>query len=400
MNVDDLQVTEAVVHYVPTTSGESLLLTDQAIALDAQLRAYFRDKIVASLKTRGLDAVVDPSEEQHVPEAVALIIDDPARLVAASQSIAKHLDAVQSGRNSSGLVVVVKGTLGRVPSVGIVKLERERGVRFVLDEVDGRRVVDLELLRNLTLTDKTKVFKTALLTCPAGASAAAVTGRVSDDQRGRAEGLPVANFFLATFLGCQPKVKAAKATFDFVKAANTSFNEDVVSPEKRGRYQVALVAAMQSQTAEIRPRSFASENLDPVDRAPFLAQVQKAGIDPNSAFPKDLSLVKVERFKLTFNSGMVLVGDVADLQEKVDLPEGAPSGQPVQVRDQVNQLLTAADAGLACLYEHDRFHPTRQGIPDAQPHLWGGVVCGRRRDDGAWSAVDKALSRSVPLPRG
>jgi hypothetical protein len=103
---------------------------------------------------------------------------------------------------------------------------------------------------------------------------------------------------------------------------------------------VALVAAMQSQTAEIRPRSFASENLAAVDRSPFLAQVQKAGIDPNSAFPKDLSLVKVERFRLTFDSGMVLVGDVADLEQKVELPEGRASDQPVQVHDQVNRLLT------------------------------------------------------------
>jgi hypothetical protein len=97
---------------------------------------------------------------------------------------------------------------------------------------------------------------------------------------------------------------------------------------------------MQSQTAEIRPRSFASENLEPVDRAPFLAQVQKAGIDPNSAFPKDLSLVKVERFKLTFDSGMVLVGDVADLEQKVELPKGGAADQPVQVHDQVSRLLT------------------------------------------------------------
>jgi hypothetical protein len=48
----------------------------------------------------------------------------------------------------------------------------------------------------------------------------------------------------------------------------------------------------------------------------------------------------VERFKLTFNSGMVLVGDVADLEQKVELPEGHASDQPVQVHDQVNRLLT------------------------------------------------------------
>ncbi|HEX4438339.1 MAG TPA: nucleoid-associated protein [Solirubrobacteraceae bacterium] len=340
MNVAALQVNEAVVHYVPTTSTESLLLTDTAISLDQQLRTYFREKVVASLTVRGLDVVVDVNENQHVAQAVSSIVETAANLVPASQQIARHLDACQSGRNSSGLVAIISGTVDAVPIVAILKLERERGLRFVLNEVDGRQLVDLELLRDLTLTDKTKVFKTALLARPSGAGATAVYGRVSDDQRGRSEGLPVANFFLATFLGCKPKVLAAKATYAFVKAANASFNEDIVSPEKRGRYQVALVAAMQSQTAELTPRGVATENLDPVDRSPFLARVQKAGLDASSAFPKDLSLIKVERFRLTFRSGMVLVGAIADLDDKVDLPTGDGPDQPVLVHDQVNRLLT------------------------------------------------------------
>jgi hypothetical protein len=338
MDIGALHVNNAVVHYVPTTSDEDLLLTDRAVVLDAQLRGYFRDKVMGTLTTRGLDVVVDAAEQQNVPEAVAAIIDTPAQLVGASRSIASHLYTCQSARNSSGLIVVLDGTAGETPVVAIVKLERERGVRFVLSERDGRQV--LELLRNLTLTDKTKVFKTALLTSPPGGGATAVTGRVSDDQRGRTEGLPVAHFFLSTFLGCQPKVKAAKATLDFVKTANDSFNQDVTSPEKQGRYQVALVAAMQAQTAELRPRTFATENLEPVDRPAFLARMQKAGIDPNSAFPKDLSLVKVERFKLTFESGMVLVGDVADFREKVELPTATAGDQPIQVHDHVSRLLT------------------------------------------------------------
>jgi hypothetical protein len=74
------------------------------------------------------------------------------------------------------------------------------------------------------------------------------------------------------FLGCHLKVKAAKATFEFVKAANASFNDDIVSPEKLGRYRVALVAAMQSEAADIRLRSFAADNLDPVDRSPFTSR--------------------------------------------------------------------------------------------------------------------------------
>jgi hypothetical protein len=340
MEFGKLELTRAVVHYVPTSSDEQLLLTEQAITLDPQLRDYFRDKVHASLTTRGLEVVTDPAEQQHVAEAVSAIIAAPERLVEASREIAGHLYGCQSGRNSAGLIAVLEGSAGATPVVAVVKLERERGLRFVLSEVDGHQVVDLELLRNLTLTDKTRVFKTALLTCPPGEGPAATSGRVSDDQRGRAEGLPVANFFLATFLGCQPRVKAAKATLDFVRCANDSFNKQIASPEKRGRYQLALVAAIQAPTAELRPRTFAEENLEAVDRAPFLAAVQKAGLDPNSAFAKDLSLVKVEKFKLTFESGMILVGDVEDLREKVELPHDAASDQPVQVHDSVSQLLT------------------------------------------------------------
>ena len=48
--------------------------------------------------------------------------------------------------------------------MAVLKLEREQGLRFKIDtDQQGRKTVDLELLRELTLTDKTKVFKTSLL---------------------------------------------------------------------------------------------------------------------------------------------------------------------------------------------------------------------------------------------
>jgi hypothetical protein len=333
MDPQGLIVQNAVVHYVPTSDDDSLLLTNDVIKLDKQLGDYFREKIVASQK-RGLDVVIDPAGAQDVASAVASVLTGQDGLVPGSRRIATHLHRCQSGRNSPGLLAVLEGSIANKAVIGIVKLERERGVRYVLDEINGQQVVNLELLRNLTLTDKTKVFKTALLRCNSGQDAAAVTGRVSDDQRGTVEGLPVAHFFLSTFLGCQPRVKAAKATFDFVTSANDSFNTDVTSPEKRGRYQVALVAAMQSQTADIVPRTFANEHLEPLDRPAFLARVEKSGLAPDAAFPKDTSLVKIDRFKLTFDSGMVLVGDMEAFEQKVRVRDKGP----VEVDDHISQL--------------------------------------------------------------
>lgn len=340
MNLDDFQLERAAVHYVPTAADEEepeLLLTDEVIELDAGLNSYFRDKVVDRLKSKGLDVVGDPDQDQTVSTAVADALRDPRQLITASQSIARHLDFIQTRVNSSCLLAILQGATQAGACVAIVKLERERGVRFAIDIVGGRHVVDLELLRNLTLTDKTKVYKTALLTF---SDDVGVSGLVADDQRAAYEGVQVASFFLGQFLGCKPKEPAAKTTFEFVKAANDSFNQDVPSPETQGRYQVALLAVLQDNSVDIKPRTFASRHLEREDRPAFLGRMREAGIDPDRTFTKDPSLVRVDRFRMSFESGMVLVGDMNSLKERVQLPERNDAEQPVEVRDRVRNMLT------------------------------------------------------------
>lgn len=341
MDWDDFEVITAVVHYVPTERDEEHpvpLLTDEAIDLDAGLQAYFRDKIADRLKHKSLEIVPDPDPERSdvVPDGVRSVLGDPTTLVEVSKAIATHLDAIQSGVNSSGLLAFVLGSIGGVPCVAIVKLERERGIRFAIDTVDGRHVVDLELLRNLTLTDKTKVYKTAVLHSAEGTLA----GFAADDQRGSASGTPVASFFLAEFLGCKPKEPAAEITYKFVQAANASVNADVASPERQGRYQVALLAALQDNRADLCPREFAAAHLQPVDRPAFLARVSDAGIDPNVSFAKDTSLVKIEKFRMSFQSGMVLVGSREALENNVELPADDDQDAGVKLNDSIRSLLT------------------------------------------------------------
>jgi hypothetical protein len=196
-----------VLHDVPRPGDpdEALVLTDRAIDLDDQLRAYFRRKITRSLGARGLEVIADLNEDDTVRGAVADVVRDSDRLVTVSQTVAEHLYAVQTGRNSPGLLAVINGRIEGRPCLSILKLEREQGLRVHIEVEDGSPVVDVELLRDLTLTDKTKVFKTSLFRL-AGDSADTLEGRVADDQRGRDEGTGVATFFLTTFLGCKLKV--------------------------------------------------------------------------------------------------------------------------------------------------------------------------------------------------
>jgi 37-kD nucleoid-associated bacterial protein len=341
MNLDTFQITDAMVHDVPRGGHEDevLILTDAPIALDGALRAYFRKKVIKSLSLRGLEIVVDPDGAPCVRDAVAEILTDPSRLVVASRAMAEHLDAIQTGRNSAGLLTVILGEIDRRRCVSVLKLEREQGLRFHIDVDDqGRNVVDLELLRELTLTDKTKVFKTSLLMLDDGGQARSMYGRVSDDQRGREEGVGVAAFYLSTFLGCQLKTSPEKATLDFVRAAEGFFNDHVTNPEKRGQYQVALLAKMQDNTRDIRPRDFAEASLDIADRAPFAEAVRSTGLNPMVAFEKDTALVKVRGFKMTFDSGMVLVGRSDDLNQRVEIRPDDAQRPGVDINDAIKRL--------------------------------------------------------------
>lgn len=341
MNLDSFQITSAVVHDIPRggDEDETPVLTDAPIALDDPLRAYFRKKIIKSLGLRGLDVVTDPDGAACVRDGVAEMLADPSHIVEVSKRIAEHLDELQTGRNSAGLLAIVLGQIDGLPCASVLKLEREQGLRFHIDtDAQGRKTVDLELLRELTLTDKTKVFKTSLLVLDDAGQASSMHGRVSDDQRGKDDGVGVAAFYLSTFLGCRLKTSPEKVTLDFVRAAEGFFNQHVTNPEKRGRYQVALLAKMQDNTMDVRPRDFAEANLDIADRAHFSEAIRAADIDPNVAFEKDTSLVKVNGFKMTFESGMVLVGNRDDLAQRVSIrpPEATQPG--VEVNDSLKRL--------------------------------------------------------------
>jgi hypothetical protein len=238
----DFAISTVMIHDVPRGDSDAteMTLTDAPIQLDDQLREYFRSKIATSLQ-RGVDVIIDPTQDSTVCDAIVGIIREPASLPDQSRVIAARLHKVQTGVNPAGLVTVIYGTSDGHPAVSILKLEREEGIRFQVQNVQGRLTVDLQFLRDLTLTNKTKVFKTSLFFLEDPSRPESIIGKVADDQRGQVQGRGVADFFLSTFLGTQLRISPARATLEFVQAAEEFFNDSVRNPEKRGQYQVALL---------------------------------------------------------------------------------------------------------------------------------------------------------------
>ena len=340
MNLGTFSIDTVMIHDVPRGGHDAaeMTLTDAPIQLDDQLRQYFHGKIVNSLQARGVDVVADPAQDPCVCDAVVRIVGDHGALAQHSRVMAERLHAVQTGVNPPGLLTVISGSVDGASAVAVLKLEREQGIRFQVRRVNGRSTVDLQFLRDLTLTNKTKVFKTSLFVVAYPKHPGSLTGRVSDDQRGLGSGRGVADFFLSTFLGCQLLISPARGTFEFVQAAESFFNESVPSPEKRGRYQVALLSTMQDQHLDVTPRSFAASHLESADRPGFLERVRQTGLDPTSAFEKDLSLVRVSGFRMSFENGMVLVGASNDLRDRVHIRSEGADRPGVDINDAVQQL--------------------------------------------------------------
>jgi hypothetical protein len=145
VNLESFQIREAVVHDVPRGGDEEQapILTDAPIALDGPLRAYFRRKILKSLGLRGLEVVVDPDGAACVRDGIAEILADRYQLVPVSRRMAEHLHAIQTGRNSAGLLTTLLGEIDGGECVSVLKLEREQGLRFHIN-VDERGRTRLE----------------------------------------------------------------------------------------------------------------------------------------------------------------------------------------------------------------------------------------------------------------
>jgi hypothetical protein len=336
----NLEVVDAVVHDVPRPgTGEALTLTEAPVALDTELEAYFRDKLKESLQERGLRIQADPDLPSVVRDSVAMIVTDPSRHVEASQAMAMHLYDLQKKTNSPGLLTVIRARAGDQQLIAILKLEREVGVHVVIDEEDAKRVINLKFLRDLTLTKNTRVFKAAVVELTDHNDPLTMQGLASDDQRSRTEGRGLARFFLHDFLGCQLSASPEKATKDFWNAVQVFINEDVPSPEKKGRYQVAVQAFLEEPEEDLRPETFIERSVDLNDQPVLRQRIRDEGLEPDTTVPKDTGLIarKISGFRVTFAHGMALLGDREDLEERVALPVENGSG-PTTINDTIRTM--------------------------------------------------------------
>lgn len=334
----NVEIARWVIHEIPKTfrkqEGVAPTFSEALSPYDVDVARFFERKISDSFgrSKHEIQAVVDTA----TPRSVGARLRDESDLVELSVELGQRLHDSQSGAMSGGLFVVMEGTHEGRPILSVLKLEREEGARASSAEVEGKATYSVEYMRDLFLTGRTRVFKVAVFALTEDGS---LVGWVSDPQ---SKGTEVADFFLETFLECELTNDPKVATRHFHAEAERFINDKIDDPEKKARYETAVIAELNRNDAEVRLRPFAESNLDVEDRSSFISAMHDAGVE--SAFVKDVQLIKsrIRRMQYEFEAG-VKVSYPADTPEGVVTVTGRDDGRTeLQVIDGLKNLHSRA----------------------------------------------------------
>ena len=326
VNLRSLRVERVIAHEVPRrrkgTTGSLVIHSEAESPLDPELRNYFRERIVRSLRSAGYEVTFVPSSPSPVP---ILVFDhlqgNTDDFIATSQSIADHLYISQTGVNSPGLLCLVEVVIGAIPGLVILKLDKEAAVRIEQVTLHGDLTFDLQHVRNLILTQRTKVFKAGVFVLPPNSSdLLGVQGTVSDNQRGYAPSTEVADFFLTQFLGCKLVGSPEVATKRFFNVTEDFITSDVANPELKAQYETALLAELNSEDRIVSPMVFAERHLRLEDRQVYRDWLSENEIDFRP-FEKDIKLIgrHLRRVSIDFESGVGVLVPPDAFDDKVEV---------------------------------------------------------------------------------
>ncbi len=348
MDLGELYVRRLIIHEVPKPADGPVGLSEIESPLKDEIGLYFRERLVESFVFDRTTILFDPASDSPVPaEVLTLLTEAEPDLLGRSQALAKHLHDRQTGATSGGLLMVALLEVSGSRGVGILKLEKEEGAHALLKTVGGKHTIDVELIKDLFLTKKTRVFKAAIFvsaisqkaptkpstetaiadealgpdvdskTGEAGISpATGMEAVVADRQVERTPSAEVAQFFMK-FLGCKIASDPKTQTTSMVEESLAYINE-IPDPTKKSRYLTGLVADVAKPAETINVSTFAEDNLDEDDRDSFVQHLANKGV-PTTSFQKDITSVKsfLEKITYKFESGINVIvptaaeGDVA-----------------------------------------------------------------------------------------
>jgi hypothetical protein len=297
-------------------------------------RLFIQERIRKTLPKDARPIVEEPGLSAAPAQIRAYLQATDPDIVSASQILVKCLQGSQSPVSPGGIFVFAEAALDKKPAVLIAKLEHQEGVRATPTKLStGEITFGVELLKDLLFTTGSRVYKVALFVGEEIENDI-LHGVVVDRQMA---GSSLAQFFLTTFLGCQLAERADLLTERFYNGTQSYIN-GITDPEKKARYEVALLSEMQSQGETLSFLEFASHHLDVEDRDEFAHSLRGSGV-PARTFTKDNKLIrnKISKIKLNTEAGVTVLAPPETLDNGVLSVEGSLNDDSavITVRDRL-----------------------------------------------------------------
>jgi 37-kD nucleoid-associated bacterial protein len=339
-----LTIKRIIIHEVPrhlrSDTKSTPTYSEVESPLDAQLKMFFKEKVIETVgSSNAYDVIFDAASTSPVPQFVReLLSRKKVNFVDVSKMIAKHLHDAQGGASPGGLITVIDCALGVRKAVGILKLEKEEGVRLRQTTHGGLRTFDVSYIRDLILTRKTKLFKIGFFYPPDG-DEGDPSGTVCDEQRGYNPRIEVASFFLSDFLGCCLAEDPRISTKRFFMSAQDFFNEQIEDPVARTHALMHLLSELTNQKAKVNLKDFARDHLPTQKRQPFLSHMEQEGFRTHTIV-KNLELIESQTRKmaLEFQNGVTVVGNREAFEESVKMASTPDGSARVEITGQLKKV--------------------------------------------------------------
>lgn len=339
MKYAGLAIQRIIMHEIlrGTAKGGKPQLSDVPTDMPEADRLFIQERIRSTLPKDARPIVEEPSSSVAPAQIRGYLQAGDPDIVAVSKVLVKCLQESQSPVSPGGIFVQADATLDGKPAVLIAKLEHQEGVRATPTTLkSGEITFGVQLLKDLLFTTNSRVYKVALFVGEE-IDNALLHGVIVDRQM---TGSSLAQYFLTTFLGCQLAERADLLTERFYNGTQSYINS-IPDPEKKARYEVALLSEMQSQGETLSVLEFASHHLDVGDRDNFSQSLQGSGVPPRT-FAKDNNLVKtkIARVKLNTEAGVTVLAPPETLDNGVVSVEGGVSDDSaiITVRDRLSSF--------------------------------------------------------------
>ncbi len=333
MLFENLTVDRVIIHEVfPLTEEKTRVQPNYGTALvvlSPDASGAFKNRVVEALgkDSQCLEMQISRSGPGSlIATACQLLDEDTDGFIKLSRCVADNLSHAQQSRAiPGGILAVFTGKIGHPAKRCVCCIKAEPHDGFTRKKVDGR--IELELLKDLFLTPKAKLYKIGMFVevspgkADGGDKAQEFTSFVYDAGMTATNRDAAAHYFFDGFLGCCFPPSEARQTKSFYTLTRKFIDALDLPEEKKFDLHTALRIYLKIDQTPIQVSSFADFYFPDVETRDVYTTFMRENDFPTHAVRKDTKDIAshLKQRKVRFRSNIKLVGPADKFKDLVQV---------------------------------------------------------------------------------